>query len=165
MKAQLRDNSRLYRFGLKGPRASQWLQQRDARIPAAANTWVHFDESDQLSLIARLGTAEFLIEYEQANALGKQISHELEQTLDGVYPVLREDREFLLLGNESGDVLAQVCNIDFRTVSRRQRHLVMTMMAGVAVLVIPQGEDYRIWCDPSYGEYLWSTLHDVIRGV
>jgi hypothetical protein len=24
---------------------------------------------------------------------------------------------------------------------------------------------YRIWCDPSYGDYLWSSLQDVMQGT
>jgi len=26
------------------------------------------------------------------------------------------------------------------------------------------GGCYRIWCDPSYGDYFWSSLQDVMRG-
>ncbi len=41
----------------------------------------------------------------------------------------------------------------------------MTLMIGVAVTVVRQGNAaecrYRIWCDPSYGDYLWSSLHEV----
>jgi sarcosine oxidase, subunit gamma len=41
-------------------------------------------------------------------------------------------------------------------------------MIGVGVLVLPQqtpedGAVYRIWCDPSYGTYLWETLEQVIQ--
>jgi hypothetical protein len=32
------------------------------------------------------------------------------------------------------------------------------------VLVIPH-DGYRIWCDPSYGDYLWSSMQDVMRGA
>jgi hypothetical protein len=38
-------------------------------------------------------------------------------------------------------------------------------MIGVAVIVATQGNAarrrYRIWCDPSYGDYLLSSLQDV----
>jgi sarcosine oxidase subunit gamma len=47
----------------------------------------------------------------------------------------------------------------------------MTLMAGVSVLVLPQnlggtaGAEtiYRIWCDPSFGSYLWETLAESTR--
>jgi sarcosine oxidase subunit gamma len=43
----------------------------------------------------------------------------------------------------------------------------MTLMVGVGVLVLPQrradGVTCRIWCDPSFGTYLWETLEEVIQ--
>ena len=43
----------------------------------------------------------------------------------------------------------------------------MTLMVGVSVLVLPQrhpdGAIYRIWCDPSFGKYLWETLEEVVQ--
>jgi sarcosine oxidase, subunit gamma len=48
----------------------------------------------------------------------------------------------------------------------------MTLMIGVAVLVVPQGlepgqgaageRQYRIWCDPTYGAYLGESLGAVV---
>jgi hypothetical protein len=42
----------------------------------------------------------------------------------------------------------------------------MTLMIGVAVLVVPQAHEaarrYRIWCDPSFGQYLWSALEHIV---
>ena len=43
----------------------------------------------------------------------------------------------------------------------------MTLMIGVAVLVMPQATDeglvYRIWCDPSFGSYLKSELEKMVN--
>ncbi len=43
--------------------------------------------------------------------------------------------------------------------------LFLTLLAGISVLLIPQegagGRLYRIWCDASYGEYLWETLSGI----
>jgi len=43
----------------------------------------------------------------------------------------------------------------------------MTLMVGVGVLVLPQrmpdGVTCRIWCDPSFGTYLWETLEQAIQ--
>ena len=45
--------------------------------------------------------------------------------------------------------------------------VVMTLMIGVAVLVMPQETDegrvYRIWCDPSFGSYLKSELEKMVN--
>jgi sarcosine oxidase, subunit gamma len=65
----------------------------------------------------------------------------------------------------AGDVLAEVCNVNFPAFDADAREAVMTMMVGVAVTVVPQGNAaqrrYRIWCDPSYSDYLWSSLQEV----
>lgn len=177
----LRDVRGLRRIGLKGPEAAQWLRERGVEVPAVPNSWRSLGDSS-VDLIARLGAAEFFIE-QAASAPGliEQLASELAAPLHGVYPALREDRAFVLFGNDAEEVLSQVCNIDFRGMSRAPRPVVMTMMIGVAVLVIPQegklgtvsegsaaheaNVGYRIWCDPSYGDYLWSSLQDVMRGT
>jgi sarcosine oxidase subunit gamma len=86
--------------------------------------------------------------------------------LPGVYPVLREDWAFLLAGSEVHGMLAEVSSVDFAALALDLRPLVMTSMAGVGVLVVPQalaGERrYRIWCDPSFGPYLCETLGAVV---
>lgn len=161
------------RLGLKGPRAADWLQQRGMIVPALPNSWRTLD--DRGGLVARLGASEFFIE-QQPDAGSEDLARELERSHEGVYPVLREDRAFVLQGANAEDVLLQMCNVNFASVSRSDRHVVMTMMIGIAVLVIPQDEAgndarkanggcYRIWCDPSYGDYFWSSLQDVIHGT
>ena len=52
------------RFGLKGPRAAEWLEARRIALPAAPNQWVSGADtgtSDAL-LVARLGSSEFFLE-------------------------------------------------------------------------------------------------------
>ena len=76
----------------------------------------------------------------------------------GVYPVLREDWAFHSSGDGVHDVLAQVCNVNFAALPLHSHPVIMTLMIGVAVLVVPQGREagqggagerqYRIWCDP-----------------
>jgi sarcosine oxidase subunit gamma len=90
-----------------------------------------------------------------------------------VYPVLREDWAFHLGGDGVHDVLAQVCNVNFAALSLPSRPLIMTLMIGVAVLVVPQSvagggqggattRHYRIWCDPTFGPYLGESLGAVV---
>jgi sarcosine oxidase subunit gamma len=94
-----------------------------------------------------------------------------------VYPVLREDWAFRLGGDQVHDVLAQVCNVNFAALPLASRPVIMTLMIGVAVLVVPQsvgGRDgaagqigaaerhYRIWCDPTFGPYLGESLGAVV---
>jgi sarcosine oxidase subunit gamma len=43
----------------------------------------------------------------------------------------------------------------------------MTSMVGVGVTVVPRraGEttEFNVWCDPSFGLYLWSTLVEIAQ--
>jgi hypothetical protein len=204
--AMLEENTACSRIGIKGPRAAEWLQQLGCDVPALPNTWRAFDD-DANSIVARLGSSEFFIEQTTPASVIERIAAGLSSPIDGVYPALREDRAFVLHGIDADEVLAQVCNVDLKGVSRSDRHVVMTMMIGIAVLVIPQSKQrvhtvlpkqqeasepgansletrhvpiadfasdaarqandgcYRIWCDPSYGDYFRSSLQHVIRGV
>jgi sarcosine oxidase, subunit gamma len=163
------------RLGLKGPRAGEWLAAHGIVLPAAPNTWTHSPETlaaDAL-LVGRLGTGEFFLEDGTAGTSLKRISDSLQGRPAGVYPVLREDWAFHLGGEGVHDVLAQVCNVNFAALMLDSNPLIMTLMIGVAVLVVPQsaaagqngaaGRQYRIWCDPSFGPYLGDSLGAVVN--
>jgi sarcosine oxidase subunit gamma len=159
------------RLGLKGPRAAEWLAAQGIALPTAANTWSLAQEgvAAEALLVARLGTTEFFLEDGAAGTALKRISPALDEPPPGVYPVLREDWAFHLGGERVHDVLAQVCNVNFARLSIASHPLVMTLMIGVAVLVVPQsaaGEPaeryYRIWCDPTFGPYLGESLGAVV---
>jgi sarcosine oxidase subunit gamma len=128
------------RLGLKGPRAAEWLVAQGVVLPMAPNTWTHSEPSiaaDAL-LVARLGSGEFFLEEGLAGTALKRISPSLDEHPPGVYPVLREDWAFDLGGERVHDVLAQVCNVNFAALSLDSNPLIMTLMIGVAVLVVPQ---------------------------
>ncbi|MCE2969020.1 MAG: hypothetical protein LW847_02120 [Burkholderiales bacterium] len=86
-----------------------------------------------------------------------------------LYPVLRADCALVLAGPLANDLLVQVCNVDFAPLARaataNDGPLALTQMVGVSVTVVPQrrADDllYRIWCDPSFGPYLKTTLQDI----
>ena len=174
------------RLGLKGPRAAEWLVVQRIVLPMAPNTWTHSEETEGADalLVARLGTAEFFLEDGTAGTSLKRLSPALQDPPPGVYPVLREDWAFHLGGERVHEVLAQVCNVNFAALALDSRPLIMTLMIGVAVLVVPHsvagGErngsagrgrpaerglaerSYRIWCDPSFGPYLGESLGKVV---
>jgi sarcosine oxidase, subunit gamma len=157
------------RLGLKGPRAAEWLVAQRVVLPMAANTWTYSDENQGADalLVARLGTAEFFLEEGTAGTSLKRLSPALQEPPSGVYPVPREDWAFHLGGERVHEVLTQVCNVNFAALSLDSRPLIMTLMIGVAVLVVPQsaagGErSYRIWCDPTFGPYLGESLGAVV---
>jgi sarcosine oxidase subunit gamma len=163
------------RLGLKGPRAAEWLVAQRIVLPMAANTWTHseYTEGTDALLVARLGTGEFFLEDGAAGTTLKRLSPALDEPPPGVYPVLREDWAFHLGGERAHEVLAQVCNVNFAALPLDSRPLIMTLMIGVAVLVVPQSvaggapggpaeRCYRIWCDPSFGPYLSESVGKVV---
>jgi sarcosine oxidase subunit gamma len=170
--------------GFKGPRAAEWAALQGLPLPPAANRFVR--SADGGLLVARLGSTEFFVEEStaggpEAAAGGTRIIAPLRAALDvrppGVYPVLREDHAFRLGGDAVHDVLAQVCNVDFAASALSSMSVFMTLMVGVAVIVIPEpakacsaddapdgGRRYGIWCDPTFGAYLGETLETVMAG-
>ncbi len=158
------------RIGMKGPRAEQWLADRGIVLPAAPNTWAGSNASGNSPglLVARLGTSEFFLEDAAEGTSLQGISRGLEENSPGVYPVLREDAAFHLSGDGVHDVLAQVCNVHFAGLPLDSRAVIMTLMLGVAVLVVPHrsGPDavrrYRIWCDPTFGPFLGEAVGGVV---
>jgi sarcosine oxidase, subunit gamma len=156
------------RLGVKGPRAAEWLTTHGVVLPMAPNSWtLSTAPGDSASLlVARLGTAEFFLEDASAGTLPQGMLPALAQNPPGVYPVLREDATFQLSGDGVHDVLAQVCNVNFAGLALQSRPAIMTLMIGVAVLVVPQEIDaerrYRIWCDPTFGPSLSENLGLVV---
>ena len=157
----------LDRFGLKGPRAAEWLTAHGIPVPTAPNTWAGAAAAeDDAILVARLGAGEFFLEDCVGGTTLRGIEPAPEAHPAGVYPVLREDAAFVLSGQRSLDVLAQVCNVNFADLALATHPVIMTSMIGVAVLVVPRDlgaeRHYRIWCDPTFGPYLEESLGTVV---
>jgi sarcosine oxidase, subunit gamma len=158
------------RIGMKGPRAEQWLADRGIVLPAAPNTWAGSYASGNSSglLVARLGSSEFFLEDAAEGTALEGVRGGLEESPPGVYPVLREDAAFQLSGDGVHEVLAQVCNVHFAALTLDPRPVIMTLMLGVAVLVVPHiaapdaGRRYRIWCDPTFGPFLGEAVGGVV---
>jgi hypothetical protein len=159
------------RIGMKGPRAEQWLADRGIVLPAAPNTWAGSNASGNSPglLVARLGSSEFFLEDAAEGTTLPGIRGSLEESPPpGVYPVLREDTAFQLSGDGVHEVLAQVCNVHFAGLALDSRPVIMTLMLGVAVLIVPHrsGPDavprYRIWCDPTLGPFLGEAVGGVV---
>jgi len=166
--AWLRSPEPQRRFGVKGPLAADLLEQLGLTVPAVPNSWSPLrdsDRDDSWNVIGRLGSTEFFIE-EGGDASGiAALEKRTGEGAPGAYPVLREDFAVVLGGPRAPDVLAQVCNVNFAAL--QEHAVVMTLMIGVAVLVMPQETDdgrvYRIWCDPSFGSYLKSELEQLVN--
>jgi sarcosine oxidase subunit gamma len=152
----LRDGSLRPRFGCKGPEAASWLAALGFTVSQPANSFA-LDGSG--SLVARLGTGEFLVEAMGADAQAIATAR-VRLPAPGVYPVIRQDAAFTLGGPRANDLLLETCSYPFAHEARPDV-VVMTSMVGVGVTVIPRRAgtvEFDVWCDPSFGLYLWSTL-------
>lgn len=150
------DLSFLRRFGCKGPGALAWLAHAGLPAPSVPNTWAALPDG---GLIVRLGISEFLIE----DVPGGHTSTRLGglTLAPGVYPVPRQDVSLLLAGS-CAELLLQTCALNFAAFDPALRPVALTSMAGVAVVAMPlPSGDCRLWCDASYGAYLWQTLAEV----
>jgi len=174
----LRDVSARPRFGCKGPVAEAWLHELGLAVPQTPNSWCC--DSGNI-LVAQLATSEFLVESPtEDHAYTSETAASLldpGQRRAGLVPVLRQDIVLELTGAGANDLLLETCAVNFaslaRTAGADAGPLILTSMIGVGVTVVPRrvgGElTYSIWCDPSFGYYLRSTLsgigNDLTRGA
>jgi sarcosine oxidase subunit gamma len=159
----LADVSCLQRMGVKGPQAEGWLRSQGVSVPEGSNSWTRTPEG---VTVARLARSEFFLEDKPGADTVERWRAALAPA-PGVYPVLRQDAAIALAGERVNDLLQQTCNIDFRAWTLSQRVVVMTSMVGVSVLVLwseHQGVPlFRIWCDGTFGPYLWETLLEIAQ--
>lgn len=148
------DASRTPRAGVKGPGAAAWLAGLGLPVPDAPNTWLPIEGG----LIARLGLTEFLVEGPGSAKLAAPPAH-------GVYPVLRQDTALLLAGERLNGLLLEICSVDFPGLDPTARPVVLTSMAGVGVVAIPDQAagtpTMRLWCDSTWGAWFSDTLAEV----
>lgn len=159
------DHSLLPRAGVKGPGAAAWLEALGLSLPSQPNHWLALPQG---GLVARLGQSEYLIEGD-AELIAKIAAT---PRTPGVYPVLRQDASFSLSGGEVNELFLQTCNVDFRILDADPSLLLMTSMVGVSVVVVPfaplkagDNAQFRLWCDGTYGLYLWETLSEIIAEI
>lgn len=156
------DVSAFPRFGIKGANAQSWLSQHKVSIPELANGWT---KSTADSLVLRLGNSEFLVEDHPASDLCAALNKACPMSDFGLYPVPRYDSSFMLSGQHVLSLLAELCSLDLGPKSLGNQQLFMTQVAGISATVLRQtlnGEDvYRLWCDGTYGAYMWDTLIEI----
>lgn len=162
-KLALCDLSFLSRFGVKGPGAADWLKSQGVTPPADINHW---DELEN-GVIVRLGSTEFFIEDGLGGSTAVRLKAALDRGLPGVTPVLRQDAALAVTGCEINSLLVQTCNVNFNGFGSDDRLAIMTSMVGVSVLVVRKSNSgipfYRIWCDGTFGPYLWETLLEIAQ--
>ncbi|HET9700124.1 MAG TPA: hypothetical protein VFP70_04300, partial [Burkholderiales bacterium] len=134
-----------------------WLARQGIPVPASPNSWATRSGG---GLVARLGISEFLLEDGPAGDAAATFAAAM--TPSRAWPVLRQDAALALRGGALPELLAQTCGVNFRDLEAARRPVALTMVAGVAVTLIPSEEGgvagCRVWCDGSYGIYLWRSL-------
>jgi len=168
------DLSSLNRFGVKGAGVANWLTEQGIALPERPNSWLPLSQGGSQSrsqggLVARLGLSEFLIEDNGTGQTAWNLNQQLNQSQSfpaKVYPVLRQDFAIALWGDSVYDLLAQTCSINVQVLVQAEQPVVITSMIGVAVTLLPDERAnqpfYRLWCDRTFGDYVWQTLLDII---
>ncbi|MGB4811388.1 MAG: sarcosine oxidase subunit gamma [Methylophilaceae bacterium] len=155
------DVSCLARYGVKGSNATKWLLEHEIAIPTNPNAWTL---CEQKTLVLRLGSTEFLIEDQLGGSACQRLTNDSAR-VENVYKVPRADAAFIVSGSEALNLLTELCSLDLREKSLTAKDLVMTQVAGISAIVIRQtlnGEPvYRIWCDGTYGPYMWEVLLEI----
>lgn len=155
------DASFLRKFGVKGAHAAQWLAEQGITIPLRANSWAYGVDG---CLVLRLGNSEFLIEDASAGSSCARLETAYAAPA-GVYPVPHVEAAFVMSGHAVQELFHEVCSIDLTRAALGPQDVVMTQMAGISVVLIHQdleGEShYRLWCDSSYGPYLWEVFAEI----
>lgn len=150
------------RFGIKGINVVQWLSANKVKIPAEPNAW-ELQESGVLVL--RLGNSEFLVEDQPGGQVCDALNAADRKTTHGLYRVERSDAAFILSGSKVSSLFSELCILDLRGRMLGEGKLVMTQVAGISATVLLQylnGEPvYRLWCDGTYGPYMWDTLMEI----
>jgi sarcosine oxidase subunit gamma len=157
----LGDLSALPRFGCKGREASEWIAAQNLPVPSSIYGWRRLEDG---GLLVRVDSREFMVENGFAGGCAENLIVELGSGADGVYQVQRQDAAFVLAGTRATDVLAQTCGIDF---ARTGDDFLKTRVAltSCSVKREPLGDvpAYRVWCEPSYGEYLFAALLEIVH--
>jgi sarcosine oxidase subunit gamma len=161
------------RFGCKGPGAETWLAAAGYRLPAEPNSAAI--DADGV-LVARLATAEFLIE--AADAAAGRVESTLRRLTPparpyDVYPVARQDLVMGIEGAATNALLRQTCSVDFEPLLERCERdagpIILTSMVGVSVVAFvrraAKNPVLTLWVDPSFAHYFWTTLLEVARDL
>lgn len=155
----LADASAFARCGFKGSSAPAWLASLGFPVPERHNHWVALPGG---GVVGRLGHTEFFVEDGPNGGAVDLISASFDRAPHDVYVVPRQDAAIQLTGTRALELLAQTCNVNFGALRPEDCQLVMTSMIGVSVLVIPEVRSrFRVWCDPTFGPYLWRTLFEI----
>jgi len=157
------DVSYRQRFGVKGPHANQWLASQNIKTPDSINSWLLDDDV----LVLRLGSSEFLVEQQVSGEVCKQLNQASQVSTVGVYKVLRADAAFIISGDQILTMFSELCKLDLSAEALKPNQLIMTQVADISATIVPEIINnrlvIRLWCDGTYGAYMWRVLHQLAQ--
>ena len=157
------DLSALPRFGCKGPAAAEWMAGRGLQAPPSIYGWRRLEDGE---LLVRVDNREFMVEDGIAGGRAETLAEDLSSGADGVYPVQRQDAAFVLVGRRSTEVLAQTCSVNL---AETGDDFLKTRVALTSCSLkrdnLGGTPTYRLWCEPSYGEYLFTALLEITKDL
>jgi sarcosine oxidase subunit gamma len=162
-KLAVTDVSFRQRFGVKGPQASQWLASQKIKTPDSVNSW----GMDNGVLVLRLGSSEFLIEQQVSGEVCTQLDQTSQIDTVGVYKVLRADAAFVISGDQMLTMFSELCKLDLTEKALKPNQVIMTQVADISATIVPEIINdrlvIRLWCDGTYGGYMWRVLHQLAQ--
>ncbi len=156
------DVSCYQRFGVKGARAGDWLTLQGLNIPQHSNTCMQ----DAHTLVLRLGSAEFLLEDQLAGHTCTKLEQLCQQgKISRVYKVAHADAAFIISGDNVVNMLSELCKLDLSANVFTAEQVIMTQVADVVAIIAHQTINgisvLRLWCDGTFGAYMWKVLHQL----
>ena len=156
------DVSGFPRIGIRGSGCLAWVRDQGISVPDEVYGFVDSAELD--SLIVRTGSAELLIEDGLTGSLTQRFGSLDPGGVPGVYSYFRQDAGILLSGARANDVLRETCGYNFRN---PEADMVFTRVAGVSCGILKRDRPglpvFHLWCDGTFGEYLWEQLEEIAR--
>jgi sarcosine oxidase subunit gamma len=164
---KLMDLSLHPRWGLKGRNTFAWLAAKGATIPNLDST---AQPQPDGSSVVRLSPSEALILSLSGDRprLADALDLLPAQGFDSCYPVPRSDSHcwFLLCGNQTPDVLAKLCGIDFAPARFVNWRVAQTNIAGLSAIAIRDDMAgslaFSLLAENTGAEYLWDCIVDAM---
>jgi sarcosine oxidase subunit gamma len=156
------DLSAHLRIGIKGRGGESWLGRHGITAPGRLYEYCELSTGD--GLIVRTGVSELFVEDGYEGEVVSRLWADPDSTLVDTFRFHRQDAAIWLSGERAWEVLAESCGYNFR---EPDADLVFSRVAGVSCCILRQDDGgmplFRIWCDGSFGMYLWEQLHEIVR--
>lgn len=151
---------------VQGRGTTVWLRSRGVDCPDALFAVHRFGGTDALSLVARIGQADIIVQEQ----IGGDTIDQLESSLTSAVEVVQvpeQSATFRLSGPHVDTVWRQTCGVQI--VERPDDTVIYTRVAGVSCAVIPERRaaerSYSVWVDYSDAPALWKTLAEIFREI